>query len=115
MTRSAQYLTDADGLLRTGEQGLWPRATAFLIRLALESCLDDYWRRVQPGVERCDTRTQILCLTHYRGQETSRLAARAWAGLSRACHYHGYELSPTASELRALHNEVGALLSRLSS
>jgi hypothetical protein len=114
MTRCARFLADADTLLRTGEQGLWPRAAAFLIRMALEACLDDFWRRTQPGVERCDTSAQIVCLTGYRDQATVRLAARAWAGLSRLCHYHGYEFSPTAGELRTLHTEVTALAARLS-
>lgn len=114
MDRCARLLADADTLLRGATQGLWPRAAAFLIRMALEACLDAFWRRTAPGVERCDMNAQLLCLTGYRDQDTVRLAARAWAALSAACHYHGYELSPTVAELRALHTEVRALAARLS-
>lgn len=109
-----RLLDDADGLLRTMGQGLWPRASAFLIRLALEAALADFWRRTQPGVQDCDMSAQLLCLNGYRDQDTVRLAVRAWAALSAACHYHGYELSPTAGELRALHSEVSTLASRLA-
>jgi hypothetical protein len=65
-------------------------------------------------VAECDMAAQLLCLSAYRDQATVRLAARAWAALSSACHYHGYELSPTAGELRALHSEVRALAARLA-
>jgi len=33
-----------------------------------------------------------------------------WACLSRAGHYHPYELSPTAPELRAWYHDVQALV-----
>jgi hypothetical protein len=112
--RYASLLGDADHLLRNTSQGLWPRPAAFLLRLALEETLDDFWRRTAPGVAGCDMNAQLLCLTAYRDEATVRLAARAWAALSSACHYHGYELSPTAGELRALHSEVRALAARLA-
>ncbi|GAA2873888.1 hypothetical protein GCM10010517_34470 [Streptosporangium fragile] len=113
MTTSARLLDDADTVLRTGGLGPWPRMTAFLLRKALESCMRDFWRRIRPGVERCGMRTQVLCLTGYADESTARRAAGAWAALSTACHYHGYELDPTADELRALHDEVRVLAERL--
>ncbi len=113
MSPCTRLLDDADSLLRTPGQGVWPRGAAFLIRMALEACVADFWRRTQPGVESCDMQAQLLCLTGYRDQDTTRLAVRAWAALSAACHYHGYELNPTAGELRILHTEVRALAARL--
>ncbi|WP_326823350.1 hypothetical protein [Streptosporangium sp. NBC_01756] len=114
MSPCTRLLADADSLLRTAGQGLWPRAAAFLIRMALEACMSDFWLRTQPGVEDCDMQAQLLCLTGYHDQDTARLAARAWAALSAACHYHGYELSPTVGELRTLYIEVRALAARLT-
>lgn len=97
-----------------GVPGLWPRAAAFLIRLALEEALAAFWKRVAPGVEKCTMRAQLLCLTSYTDVETARTAAGAWGALSAACHYHSYELAPTGDELRTLHREVTALATRLS-
>ncbi len=81
--------------------GLWPRATALLARQALESALDDFWKKVrEPGMAQCSMKAQLLCLPHYLGDEAlAERASYAWAGLSRACHQHPYELSPTSAEL----------------
>ena len=38
----------------------------------------------------------------------------AWAGLSRACHQHPYELSPTSVELLAWLRTVEHLIDRVS-
>lgn len=113
MSTCTGLLNDADRLLRTTGQGLWPRATAFLLRMAFEAALDDFWRTRAPRVIQLDMRTKLLCLSGYRDPETVRLAARTWAALSTACHYHGYELNPTAAELRVLHSEVGLLAGKL--
>jgi hypothetical protein len=83
--------------------GIWPRASGLLARQALETTLDDYWRRHEPGLERCSMRAQLLCLPSYlHGDGADGLAERtayAWIRLSRACHQHVYELPPTAAEL----------------
>lgn len=83
--------------------GIWPRASGLLARQALETALDDYWRRHAPGLERCSMRAQLLCLPSYlHGDGADGLAERtayAWIRLSRACHQHVYELPPTAAEL----------------
>jgi hypothetical protein len=81
--------------------GIWPRATALLARQALEAALDDLWRIRAPGIEHCSVRAQLLCLPYYvnGAAELADRVGYAWAGLSRACHQHPYELSPTASEL----------------
>ncbi len=91
--------------------GLWPRATALLARQALEATLDDLWRVRAPGMEHCSMKAQLLCLPFYfqalkpsgpQALADEHLAERvsyAWAGLSRACHQHPYELPPTSAEL----------------
>jgi hypothetical protein len=80
--------------------GIWPRATALLARQALESALRDLWCLRAPGVEACSMRAQLLCLPLYlRDEELAERVSYAWVGLSRATHYHPYELPPTSSEL----------------
>ncbi|MET7747848.1 hypothetical protein [Micromonospora sp. NPDC005367] len=96
--------------------GWWPRACACLIRLALEGGVNAYWRRVKPSVAACrQGRAKQLMLRGRLGPgaDTARRVAFAWATLSAAAHHHCYELAPTAAELRRLHAEVTALLTRL--
>jgi hypothetical protein len=85
----------------SGTAGVWPRAAAFLARQALEEAMALLWVR-QPGavgLSKSAMRSQLLCLTAYLGAETAARAAYLSAALSRACHYHPYELAPTATEL----------------
>ncbi|MFG1864806.1 hypothetical protein [Microbispora bryophytorum] len=100
--------------LKPGVPGLWPRAAAFLIRLALEEALTGFWKRSAPGVETCTMRAQLLCLMAYTDVDTARIAAGAWGALCAACHYHSYELAPTFTELRTLHREVTTVATKLS-
>ncbi|MEV6373610.1 hypothetical protein [Micromonospora musae] len=96
--------------------GWWPRACACLVRLALEGGIDAYWQQVKPTVAACrQGRAKQLMLRGRLGPgvDTARRVAFAWATLSAAAHHHCYELAPTAAELRRLHTEVGALLTRL--
>ena len=79
--------------------GVWPRATALLARQALESGLDDLWHRRAPSLTDCSLKAQLLCLRSYIDSNTAERAAHTWVVLSRACHHHPYELSPTADEL----------------
>jgi hypothetical protein len=62
--------------------------------------LVDFWRVRAPGTEECSTRSQLLCLRYFLNDEKlAEQVSYAWAGLSRACHQHPYELPPTAVEL----------------
>jgi hypothetical protein len=106
-------LAEADRLLVTmipATRGRWPRACAWLIRLALEQALDGYWADVQPEAASCGMRAQLLLLPTYAGSQTAQRAREAWTGLARATHHHPYELAPTAAELRTWHNLVAGLL-----
>jgi hypothetical protein len=120
-----RWLAAADEMLRgagavgstavTG--GWWPKACACLIRLALESGLDTYWRRVKPEVAQCRTgRTRLLMLRarYGPGSDVARRMSFAWATLSRAMHHHCYVAPLTAAELRSLHAEVRDLLAGLA-
>ena len=95
-----QYAREA--MVSSGGVGpaLWARCSALLTRQALEAALDEFWRHRAPGVQHGSRHSQLLCLGSYLGDE--QLAARvahAWSALSNACHYHSYELVPTAAEL----------------
>lgn len=88
-------------------RGLWPRAAVLLQRQALEVALKTYWSAKARGVEECSTRAQFLCLGSYlRNEPVSRRAHLAWTALSRAAHFHPYELPPTREELLAWHDSV---------
>jgi hypothetical protein len=41
--------------------------------------------------------------------------AHAWAALTHACHYHPYELPPTAEELERWLDAVEAVITELTS
>lgn len=111
-----ELLDEAQRLLSEavpGTRGRWPRACVWLIRLALERALNEYWAAVLPGAASCGMRAQLLLLPHYAGREVAREAADAWLGLARAAHHHAYELAPTAGELRSWHTAVTQLITDL--
>jgi hypothetical protein len=95
--------------------GVWPRAAALLARQALELALARLWadRPAAAGLDRSSMRSQLLCLTAYLDPDTATSAAYLYAALSRACHYHLYELAPTATELTRWLNETTDLVKLL--
>ena len=117
MLGHAEVVTAARNLMERTDPataGLWPRATALLARQALESALDDFWKVRAPGMEHCSMKAQLLCLPHYLGDEQlAERASSAWAGLSRACHQHPYELPPTSAELLGWLGTVEQLVTRV--
>jgi hypothetical protein len=113
----AELLAEADRLLSTvvpGTRGRWPRACAWLTRLALELALDEYWARTLPEAADCGMRPQLLLLPRYADQSTADEARDAWFGLARATHQHAYDLAPTAAELRRWHDLVSSVVTELS-
>lgn len=93
----------------------WPRAAALLGRQALEEGMDLYWDSELPNMKDASRRTQTLCLQYFvRDEDLADGIKEAWASLTRACHHHPYELSPTASELEIWLDDVAQLVSRLS-
>jgi len=112
-----ELLAESDRLLNTvvpGTRGRWPRACAWLTRLALEQALDEYWARTLPEAVNCGVRPQLLMLPRYAGAATAAQAAEAWYGLSRATHHHAYDLAPTAAELRRWHDLVQTVATQLT-
>ena len=130
MLGHAEVVTAARNLIERTDPataGLWPRATALLARQALEAALDDFWRVRAPGMEHCSMRAQLLCLPDYlqapkapslqgsgHADDLAQRVSYAWAGLSRACHQHPYELSPTSVELLGWLGTVEQLVDRVS-
>lgn len=118
MLGHAEVVTAARDLMERTDPataGLWPRATALLARQALEAALDDFWQVRAPGMEQCSSRAQLLCLPHYLGdEELAERVSYAWAGLSRACHQHPYELPPTSTELLAWLGTVDQLVAAVT-
>ncbi|MBA3885552.1 MAG: hypothetical protein H0X67_07440 [Acidobacteria bacterium] len=99
------------GRASSGTSGLWPRAAVLLARQSLEVALKTYWSAKAPGVEECSTRAQFLCLGMYVADEPlARRGALVWTALSRAAHFHPYELPPTHQELSGWCDTVGELL-----
>lgn len=119
MNTADTYLATADQLLTQvvpGARGTWPRACAWLIRLALETQLADFWTTACPPVGQCRSRrAQLLLLPKYSTRDIGRHAAHAWTLLSRGGHHHSYELALTASELRQLRDEVSTVIAGLRS
>jgi len=91
------------------------RGPPLLARQALELAIAALWaaRPQAAGLGSCSMRSQLLCLTAYLGQDTATRAGYLSAALSRACHYHSYELAPTAAELTGWLDEATDLVSLL--
>lgn len=116
-TSPTTCLAAADALLApaaTTAAGARNRAAAFLLRMALEEALRRYWDRVCPDINRCGAHMRSLCLEFYGGAGISGPWSACWNALSRACHYHGYDLTPSAVELRARRAEAAEIVERLS-
>ncbi|SFN48876.1 hypothetical protein SAMN05216207_101548 [Pseudonocardia ammonioxydans] len=89
------------------EYGAWPRTCTWLVRLALEHGLDDFWAAHNPAMAAVRSRrAQLLTLSLTVDPSLGARATELWHTLSRAAHHHAYELAPTGPELRAWHSEV---------
>lgn len=110
---SAGLLRWANELTRTqldATRGRWPRVAAVLGRQALEEVLARLWAGTAPGVEDSSMRAQLLCLGTYTDDELADRISSAYGGLTRACHHHHYELSPTAAEITGWLDDVAVLM-----
>ncbi|BCS35946.1 hypothetical protein TBR22_A51810 [Luteitalea sp. TBR-22] len=78
----------------------WCRGAALLARQALELSVGQFWEAHDPGMEAASMRAQFLCLHDVELEARVIADARiAYDLLSRACHYHPYELQPTREEV----------------
>ncbi|WP_225724974.1 MULTISPECIES: hypothetical protein [unclassified Nocardia] len=98
----------------TDAGGLWSRATAWILRLALEQSVDELWLRVAPELVRCPMRAQLLALRFFAGAEAAAQVATVWAALSRAAHHHDYELAPSVTELRRWREQTARIATDLA-
>jgi hypothetical protein len=92
--------------------GGWPRMVALLTRQALEQALSEFWDAgpSTAGLRRCTRRTQFACLPFYLAPSPAREVEYVWAALSEGCHYHAYELAPTAGELTSWLDAAARLI-----
>jgi hypothetical protein len=97
--------------------GGWPRAVAVLTRQTLELGLAGFWKATPAtaGLADCSAKTQLTCLPTYLEPRLAHEINYVWAALSSACHYHPYELAPTAGQLSGWIDSVSAMLTALSS
>jgi hypothetical protein len=90
-----------------------PRAAALLARQALEDAVRQQCHTISPDLRRATMRSCLICLQNIRGTEQlGRTAQLAWDGLSRACHHHAFELTPTNAEVRHLIGLVDTVTGR---
>ncbi len=113
-----ELLAAAQGLMQRPDTlitGIWPRAAALLARQALEAAIAELWASKPQAAEMssCTMRSQLLCLTAYLDPGTASRAAYLFAALSRACHYHSYELAPTAAELTSWLDQAAQIVTQL--
>ncbi len=95
--------------------GIWPRAAALLARQALEAAMAELWaaNRQAAGLSAATMRSQELCLTAYLDPATASRITYLFAALSRACHYHPYELAPTAAELTDYLDQAAQIVTQM--
>jgi hypothetical protein len=113
-----ELLAAAKGLMQRPDTlitGIWPRAAALLARQALEGAMAELWasKRQAAEMSRCTMRSQLLCLTAHLDPGTASRAAYLFTALSRACHYHPYELAPTAAELTGWLDQAAQLVTQV--
>ena len=114
----AELLAEARALITRPDAsmaGVWPRTAAFLTRQALEQAVNARWA-ASPATSPMLNATmwsRLACLPAYVSGPGARQAIFAYAALSSACHYHLYELAPTAAELNGWIADVEALVAEL--
>jgi len=101
----ADLLAEARAIITRSDSattGVWPRAATYLARQALEEAIDEFWRRGDAAIATlndCSMETQMACLPQFLDPVLARQVGYVWTALSGACHFHPYELGPTAEEL----------------
>lgn len=114
--RPATLLTAARRLVDEpvpGTERIWARAAVHLTRQALEGAMRIRLSKRMPRIESVPFRLQLLCLATVCDEETAARAAYVWSALSRAAHFYGYELPPTARGILGWIDTVEAVLVRL--
>ncbi len=97
-------------LAKPRADGLAPRMAAFLARQALEEIIAARCASLGAPMPGANARSRLIVLRALDTGDAADSAARAWSGLSNACHVHAFELQPSASEVQHLCGIVMSLL-----
>lgn len=115
-TTPAELIGHARAIL-AGQHGIpaaqTTRAAAILARQALEDITRRLCVAANADLARANERSRLVVLRWLVGDGTADLAGAAWWGLSRLCHHHAYELTPTVGEVAHLVDQAAALLAAL--
>lgn len=95
--------------------GLWPRAAAWILRLAIEQCLRGLWTDALAPLAECNMRIQLLALTAFVDRDIAGATSELWHALSHVTHYRDYELAPALTELRAWRATAGLVVAGIQS
>ncbi|HEY9413225.1 MAG TPA: hypothetical protein VIQ30_00570 [Pseudonocardia sp.] len=109
-------LSVAEDLLRNPSilpPGVSARSCTWLIRLALERAMDEFWAGHAPPIRTASRRAQLLVFNRTINADLGQRYSQLWSELSNAAHHHAYELAPTAGELRTWHNAAHAVITAL--
>ncbi|GAA1233145.1 hypothetical protein GCM10009676_15540 [Prauserella halophila] len=78
------------------------RAAAFVARQAVEDRMRQLCSDAGVEIPRANGRSRLIVLRELVDADVAEAAHTAWSGLSRYCHRHAFELSPTTDEVRHL-------------
>ncbi|WP_425308949.1 hypothetical protein AADG42_09340 [Ammonicoccus fulvus] len=102
-------LVIADAFLSAATPGR-VRQTCWLARRGLEQVVDRLVVARAEGMEDASMTSKLVALqVLYVHTRIPALAWHSWHALSRACHQHAYELSPTYAEVRGWLEDVHEL------
>lgn len=105
LVRADAALAGASGLPR----GTRARVAAWYARAALEDVtIELLVDELQSDPHRLTMASRLACLRVVR-PELSDETSHAWWALSRVCHQHAFELTPTNAEVTRLVEKVGVL------
>ncbi len=82
---------------------------AHLARCALEHAITAALEAHGYQLPQANGRSRLIILRAL-DEDAGARAGHAWDGLSRACHRHAFELAPAEPEVRALLDDVRAVL-----
>ena len=106
LAQAEAALGGATGLPR----GTRARIAAWYARAALEDVTSELLRdKLDCDPHELTMASRLACLRVLR-PELSDEAGHAWWALSRLCHQHAFELSPTAAEVSHLIEQVARLV-----
>lgn len=105
----SQLLALADGYLNAATPGR-VRQTCWIARRGLEQIVGQLLHVKGFAMPDATMSSQLITLqVLYDGTQIPGLAWHCWRVLSRACHQHAYELSPTYAEVAGWLEDVHVL------